>query len=102
MSRAISSQRKFRYCSRLPSTPVRREASHRDVDGLKFPFEVDTDSPGMGFIQKLTIARIELNPQIDDSRFAKPAALPASGSAAPPAPAKENPERQKKTIRPMP
>ena len=61
-------------------------SDYREVGGLKFPFEVDTDSPGSGYSQKLVIEKIELNPQIDDARFGKP--------AAPAAPGKENPERQ--------
>ena len=68
-------------------------SDYREVGGLKFPFEVDTDSPGSNFVEKLTIAKIELNPQIDDARFAKPAAPPAANPAASPAPAKESPER---------
>jgi outer membrane lipoprotein-sorting protein len=63
-------------------------SDYRDVNGLKFPFEVDTDSRSNGYTQKLTIEKIELNPKIDDARFSKPAA------PAPPAPAKENPERR--------
>ena len=49
-------------------------SDYREVGGLKFPFEVDTDSPGSGYSQKLVIEKIELNPQIDDARFGKPAA----------------------------
>jgi outer membrane lipoprotein-sorting protein len=69
-------------------------SDYRDVDGLKFPFEVDTDSPGSGFNQKLAIAKIELNPQIDDARFWKPAAPAASSPGQSPAPGKENPEQR--------
>jgi len=69
-------------------------SDYREVGGLKFPFEVDTDSPGSDYIQKLTIEKIELNPHIDDGRFAKPAAPPAASPAAPAAPGQANPERQ--------
>lgn len=69
-------------------------SDYRDVNGLKFPFEVDTDAPGSNFVQKLTITKIELNPQIDDARFARPAVPPRASPAASPGPAKENPERQ--------
>src|SRR5215469_13117391 len=67
-------------------------SDYREVNGLKFPFEVDTDSPGSDRVQKLTLEKIELNPQIDDAHFAKPAAPPASTPAATPAPGEENPE----------
>lgn len=63
---------------------------YRNVDGMRFAFEVDTDSPGSNIVQKLTISKIELNPQIDDARFLKPAAPPAASPDASP-PAKENP-----------
>lgn len=70
-------------------------SDYRDVNGLKFPFKVDTDSPGSNRAQNLTIEKIELNAQIDDSHFSKPAVPPSSApstqSAAPP---KENSERR--------
>jgi outer membrane lipoprotein-sorting protein len=69
-------------------------SDYREVGGLKFPFEVNTDSPGSDFVQKLTVEKIELNPQIDDARFTKPAPPPAASPAGSPGPAKENPERQ--------
>jgi hypothetical protein len=55
---------------------------YRDVNGIKFAFEIDTDSPGSAQTQKLSIAKIELNIPLDDARFAKPAEPPA---ATPPA-----------------
>jgi outer membrane lipoprotein-sorting protein len=56
---------------------------YRDVDGLKFPFEIDTGFPGSPEQRQFTIEKVELNPQIDDSRFAKP--VPPSTPADPPA-----------------
>lgn len=58
---------------------------YRDVNGLKFPFELDSGNSGSDINQKISIDKIELNPDIDDSEFQKPpapAAPPASGSAA--------------------
>ena len=56
---------------------------YRDVDGLKFPFEIDTGFPGSPEQRQFTIEKVELNPQIDDSHFAKP--VPPSTPADPPA-----------------
>jgi outer membrane lipoprotein-sorting protein len=68
---------------------------YRDVNGLKFPFKVNTDSPGSNRSQNLVIEKIELNAQIDDAHFAKPAEPVAPKTAAPSvAPPKENPERR--------
>ena len=66
-------------------------SDYRDVDGLKFAFKVDTDSPGSDRTQKLAIEKIELNAQIDDAHFAKPAAAPPPPAQSPAPP---NPERR--------
>ena len=55
---------------------------YRDVDGLKFAFEIDSDTPGTQQSQQLLIKKITLNPQIDDSQFAKPAPPAKPGGAA--------------------
>ena len=57
---------------------------YREVNGVKFAFEIDTDSPGSGQSQKLSIEEIELDPALDDLRFTKPgvpapAASPGAG-----------------------
>jgi outer membrane lipoprotein-sorting protein len=68
----------------------------QEVHGIRFPFRIDQGSPGTELKQTLTAEKIEIDPQIDDSRFAKPVpmdppATPASPvSPAPPAP---NPPR---------
>ena len=64
---------------------------YRDVGGLKFPFEIDTGFPETPEQRQFTIEKVELNPQIDESHFAKP--IPLSAPADPPAkpPAQENP-----------
>ena len=55
---------------------------YRDVEGLKFAFEIDSGSSATELTQKLVIDKIELNVNFPDSEFAKPAA-PESGSSAP-------------------
>ncbi len=63
-------------------------SDYREVQGLKFPFKIEQGSPGTGYKQTLTIGKIEINPKIDESHFAKPAAPKASAATAPPAAAK--------------
>jgi outer membrane lipoprotein-sorting protein len=53
---------------------------YHEVDGLQFAFEIDSNAPGTGQAQKIIADKIEVNPQIDESHFGKPAA-----PAAPPA-----------------
>jgi outer membrane lipoprotein-sorting protein len=57
---------------------------YRDVDGLKFSFQIDSGSSATDLTQKLVIDKIELNTQIADSEFTKPAA-PDAAVPAPPA-----------------
>jgi hypothetical protein len=57
---------------------------YREVAGLKFPFELVSDSPGTEYTQKITVDKIEVDPQIDDSHFKKPPAPAASSAPAPP------------------
>jgi outer membrane lipoprotein-sorting protein len=64
-------------------------SDYREVQGLKYPFKIEQGSPGTDFKQTLTTEKIEINPPLDDSRFAKPAspAPPADPPAASPTPA---------------
>ena len=55
---------------------------YRDVEGLKFSFEIDSGSSATDLTQKLVIDKIELNVSFPDSDFAKPAATD-NGSASP-------------------
>src|SRR6266571_3888537 len=55
----------------------------REVQGLKYAFRIDQSSPGTEFKQTLTAEKIEINPQIDDSRFAKPVPESAPAAASP-------------------
>jgi len=64
-------------------------SDYRDVQGLKYPFRIEQGSPGTEIRQNLITDKIEIDPQIDDSRFAKPAAPPPP--AAPPAEAAPSP-----------
>jgi outer membrane lipoprotein-sorting protein len=59
---------------------------YRDVNGLKFAFEIDSDSSATDLTQKIMINKIELNPQLPDSDFAKPAAPEESAAPTPSAP----------------
>jgi hypothetical protein len=55
---------------------------YRDVGGMKFAFAIDSGSSATDLTQKIIIEKIELNPQVPESEFAKPL---APGEAAPPA-----------------
>lgn len=56
---------------------------YRDVSGLKFAFELVSNSPGTEYTQKIVVDKIELDPQIDDSHFKKPLGPPAASASAP-------------------
>ena len=56
----------------------------RDVNGLKYPFLIESDAPGTDQTQKIVADKIEVNIPIDDARFGKPkppAAAAPSGAA---------------------
>jgi outer membrane lipoprotein-sorting protein len=59
-------------------------SDYRDVQGLKYPFQIDQGSPGTEIKQNLVTEKIEIDPQIDDSRFTKPAPKEAEPSGTPP------------------
>ena len=61
-------------------------SDYREIEGLKFPFKIDQGSPGTDFRQTLTIEKVELNPKIDDSHFAKPSAPEPPAAPASPKP----------------
>jgi outer membrane lipoprotein-sorting protein len=54
---------------------------YRDVNGLKFAFEIDSDSPGSEQQQKIMIEKLELDPKVDETRFSKPAASAAPAAS---------------------
>src|SRR3984893_11231828 len=55
---------------------------YRDVTGLKFAFQIDSGSSATDLTQKLVLDKIELNPEIPDSEFTKPAAPPDAAEPA--------------------
>jgi outer membrane lipoprotein-sorting protein len=57
-----------------------------EVHGLKYPFRIDQGSPGTEIKQTLTAEKIEIDPQIDDSRFNKPALPDAPATTTTPNP----------------
>jgi outer membrane lipoprotein-sorting protein len=67
----------------------------RDVNGLKYPFLIESDAPGTDQRQKITAESIEVNVPIPDSRFEKPnppapPAAPAPGDAPSQQPPNQN------------
>ena len=57
-------------------------SDYREVQGVKFPFKIDQGSPGTDYRQTLTVEKVEINPKIDDSHFAKPASPEAPKTKA--------------------
>jgi outer membrane lipoprotein-sorting protein len=62
-------------------------SDYREIQGMKFPFKIEQGSPGTEFKQGLTIEKIEIDPKIDESHFAKP-----SSPAAPETPTPTSPQ----------
>jgi outer membrane lipoprotein-sorting protein len=62
----------------------------REVNGLKYPFLIESDAPGTNQTQKITADKIEVNLPLEDSRFEKP--VPPAPPAAPVAPAAAAPK----------
>lgn len=58
-------------------------SDYRDVQGLKFPFKIDQGSPGTEYKQTLIVDKVEINPKMDESHFAKPAAPETPAAPAP-------------------
>lgn len=54
---------------------------YKEVDGILFPFAIESGIKGSPQKQKLTITKIELNVPADDSIFKMPAAAPAPAKA---------------------
>src|SRR5580658_3851914 len=55
---------------------------YRDVDGLKFAFELVSNTPGADVTQRIVVDKIEVDPQIDEAHFGKPAAASSSSSSS--------------------
>jgi len=54
----------------------------RTVDGLVFPFAIEQGAAGGTQKQKITVEKIEVNPDLNDSQFHMPAAAPAESKPA--------------------
>jgi hypothetical protein len=54
---------------------------YRDVSGLKFAFELVSNTPGAEVTQRIVVDKIEVDPQIDEGHFGKPA-TPAPAASA--------------------
>jgi outer membrane lipoprotein-sorting protein len=57
---------------------------YREVGGMKFAFAIDSGNSATDLTQKIIIEKIELNPQVPESQFAKPAAPGESATPASP------------------
>lgn len=55
---------------------------YRDVNGLKFAFELVSNNPGTDMSQRIVVEKVEVDPEIDESRFGKPKE-PAAAADAP-------------------
>jgi outer membrane lipoprotein-sorting protein len=58
----------------------------REINGLKYPFVIESDSPGTGQRQKISAEKIEVNVPLDAARFGKPNPPPAPAAATPAVP----------------
>jgi hypothetical protein len=66
--------------------PVTRETyfhDYREVKGLKFAFELVSNTPGSDVTQRIVVEKIEVDPPVDEAHFGKPPARPAPPGAAP-------------------
>jgi len=70
---------------------------YKEVDGIVFPFAVESSMKGSDEKQKITISKIELNVPVDDSVFKMPppAPVPPMAPAAADAPKTDKPEAPK-------
>jgi hypothetical protein len=62
--------------------------NYKEVQGLMFPFAIESGIQGGEHKQKIIVDKVELNVPVDDARFAMPAPKPAEtkpGGAKPPA-----------------
>lgn len=57
----------------------------REVEGLRYPFLVESGAVGSDQVQKIVASKIEINIPLDDSRFEKPAPPPPPAQPADPA-----------------
>jgi outer membrane lipoprotein-sorting protein len=67
---------------------------YHDVGGLQFAFEIDSGASAEEITQRILIDKIELDPEISESRFIKPPAPPVQVPPVPAAPASPAPVPQ--------
>jgi hypothetical protein len=60
---------------------------YREVEGLKYPFLIESRSPGTDQSQKLVADKLEVNISIDEAHFGKPSPPPSPDAAPAAAPA---------------
>ena len=58
-------------------------SDYREVGGVKFAFAIDSGSSAAELTQKIRIEKIELNPELNDAEFGRPAAAPVATPAPP-------------------
>jgi outer membrane lipoprotein-sorting protein len=58
-------------------------SDYREVGGVKFAFAIDSGSSPTELTQKIRIEKIELNPELSDGEFGKPAAAPVATPVPP-------------------
>ena len=58
-------------------------SDYREVGGVKFAFAIDSGSSPTELTQKIRIEKIELNPELNDGEFGKPAAAPVAAPVPP-------------------
>lgn len=62
-------------------------SDYRDVSGLKLAFAIDSGKSPSEIAQKIRFEKVEINPELNDSEFAKPS-TPPQPPAPPPAPSR--------------
>lgn len=55
---------------------------YRDVGGLKFAFELVSNTPGADVTQRIVVDKIEIDPQIDETHFGKPPTAPSTSTSS--------------------
>jgi len=55
---------------------------YRSVGGLAFPYRFEVGPRGSAERQRLAVDRVEINPPLEDARFAMPVPAPGSGSSS--------------------
>ena len=55
----------------------------REMDGLRYPFLIESAAPGSDQIQKIAANKIEVNVPMNDAQFGKPTPPPADPAATP-------------------